>query len=101
VTVLPNTWLHSVARAPEIQVNSFHNQGIDKLAPSLAAEGFASDGTIEAFRAIGAPGFALGVQWHPEYDMGTDAASRGIFTSFGAAVSLYLRKQKPDLLDGT
>jgi hypothetical protein len=39
VTVLPNSWLHSVER--ESQVNSFHYQGIDKLAPDPTAEGFA------------------------------------------------------------
>jgi putative glutamine amidotransferase len=101
VTVLPNTWLHSVARAKEIQVNSFHYQGIDKLAPGLAAEGFAPDGTIEAVRAASAPGFAVGVQWHPEYDMETDAASRRIFMSFGAAASLNCRRKKPRLRYGT
>ena len=101
VTVLPNTWLHSVARAREIQVNSFHYQGIDKLAPDLTVEGFASDGTIEAIRVASAPGFAVGVQWHPEYDMETDAASRRIFMSFGAAVALYCSREKPDLLYGT
>jgi len=101
VTVLPDTWLHSVARAREIQVNSFHYQGIDKLAPALTAEGFAPDGTIEAVRASSAPGFAVGVQWHPEYDVDTDAASRRIFMSFGAAVSIFCRQQKPVLLYGT
>jgi len=101
VTVLPQTWLHSVTRAREIQVNSFHYQGIDKLAPGLVAEGFAPDGTIEAVRATGAPGFAAGVQWHPEYDMDSDPASRRIFTSFGTAAALYCRRQKPDLLYGT
>ena len=101
VTVLPNTWLHSVARAPEIQVNSFHYQGIDKLAPGLTAEGFAPDGTIEAVRAANALDFAVGVQWHPEYDMETEASSRRIFLSFGAAVSLRCRRQKPTLRYGT
>jgi len=28
----------------------------------------AEDGTIEAIRIADAPGFALGVQWHAEYD---------------------------------
>ena len=33
-------------------------------------------------------GFAVGVQWHPEYDFGTDAVSRGIFTAFGNAMRM-------------
>ncbi len=37
-----------------------------------------------------APGFAVGVQWHPEYDWRTDAVSRGILASFGEAVRARL-----------
>jgi putative glutamine amidotransferase len=66
-----------------------HNQGIDRLAPGLVAEGVAPDGTIEAIRAINAPGFAVGVQWHPEYDFETDAISAEIFASFGRAVAAH------------
>jgi putative glutamine amidotransferase len=34
-------------------------------------------------------GYAVGVQWHPEYDWRTDALSRAIFEQFGAAVRAY------------
>lgn len=84
--VVPGSWLHRVAGATTIAVNSLHNQGIDRLAPGLVAEGVAPDGTIEAIRAVHAPGFAVGVQWHPEYDFETDAVSTAIFQSFGRAV---------------
>jgi putative glutamine amidotransferase len=84
--VIPGTWLHRIARATEIAVSSLHNQGIDQLAPGLVAEGFAPDGQIEAVRVVNAPGFAVGVQWHPEYDWETDAVSRRIFEAFGQAV---------------
>jgi putative glutamine amidotransferase len=56
------------------------------MAPRLAADGVAPDGTIEAVHVIDAPGFAVGVQWHPEYDFETDAVSRGIFELFGRAL---------------
>ena len=36
-----------------------------------------------------ARGFAVGVQWHPEYDWETDAASHAIFAAFGEAVRAY------------
>jgi putative glutamine amidotransferase len=85
VRVVPGSWLHRVAGAGEIAVNSLHNQGIDRLAPGLVAEGVAPDGTIEAVRGL-APGFVIGVQWHPEYDWETDAISRRIFEAFGEAV---------------
>jgi putative glutamine amidotransferase len=83
----PGSWLHRIAGTPTIAVNSLHNQGIDRLAPGLVSDAVAPDGTIEAIRAINAPGFAVGVQWHPEYDFETDAVSAGIFLAFGRAVS--------------
>jgi len=79
------SWLHKIAAAEVISVNSLHNQGIDRLAPSLVADGRAVDGTIEAVHAQ-AVGFAIGVQWHPEYDWDHDRVSRGIFEAFGTAV---------------
>ncbi len=85
--ILPGTWLHRVAGSTTIAVNSLHNQGIDRLAPGLVAEGVAPDGTIEAIRAVSSPGFAVGVQWHPEYDFETDTVSAAIFAAFGRAVS--------------
>ena len=42
-----------------------------------------------ASQAGPAAGFAVGVQWHPEYDWRTDAVSRAIFEQFGAAVRAY------------
>lgn len=84
--VLPGTWLRKVAGTDSIAVNSLHNQGVDRLAPSLAVEGVAPDGTVEAVRHASAPGFCVGVQWHPEYDFGSDAVSRRIFAQFGEAV---------------
>ena len=86
IRVVPGSWLHRLAGATEIAVNSLHNQGIDRLAPRLIAEGTAPDGTIEAVQVADAPGFAVGVQWHPEYDFQTDAVSRRIFEAFADAV---------------
>ena len=92
VRIIPGTWLHRLAGATTIAVNSLHNQGIDRLAPGLVAEATAPDGTIEAVRVLPAPaglarGFAVGLQWHPEYDFETDALSRAVFKTFGAAVA--------------
>ena len=86
VAVVPGSWLHRIAGATTIAINSLHNQGIDRLAPGLVIEGAAPDGTVEAVRVATAPGFAVGVQWHPEYDWMTDAVSRSILAAFGDAV---------------
>lgn len=86
VSLTPGCWLHRMAGQTTLAVNSLHNQGIDRLAPGLAIDAVAADGTIEAVHVEGAPGFAVGVQWHPEYDFETDAVSRRIFAAFGAAL---------------
>ncbi|MBD8686432.1 MULTISPECIES: gamma-glutamyl-gamma-aminobutyrate hydrolase family protein [unclassified Rhizobium] len=73
----------------EVQINSLHRQAIAKTAPRLQVEATAQDGTIEAVSVIDAKGFALGVQWHPEYWAHTDAPSRALFEAFGKAVRQY------------
>lgn len=69
----------------EIQVNSLHWQGIDRLAEGLIVEGVAPDGTVEAAQVKGSRTFALGVQWHPEYRAAENAASTALFQAFGRA----------------
>ena len=72
--------------AGTLRVNSLHRQGVADLAPNLAVEATAPDGTIEAVRAMGVPGFAVGVQWHPEYWVDSDGPSARLFAAFGDAV---------------
>lgn len=50
-----------------VPVNSLHEQGIRDLAPGLVVEATAEDGLVEAFSIANAQGFALAVQWHPEW----------------------------------
>ena len=78
----------------EITVNSLHGQAIDRPAPGLAIEAEAPDGTIEAVRVAGARGFALGVQWHPEWGNGENPASLALFRAFGDACRRYNETQR-------
>lgn len=73
----------------QVRVNSLHRQAIDNLAPRLQAEATADDGTIEAVSVIDSKGFAVGVQWHPEYWASSDDTSRKLFEAFGDAVRNY------------
>ena len=98
VRIAPGGWLHRIAGSLEIPVNSLHNQGVDRLAPSLVVEATAPDGTIEAVRGL-APGFVIGVQWHPEYDWESDAVSRRIFEAFGAVVAARLTGEQSAAAD--
>jgi putative glutamine amidotransferase len=88
---------HEVALAPDgkfarllgcekIKVNSLHGQGILDPGKRVVIEGVAEDGTIEAISIADAPGFALGVQWHAEYDPQTNFINRTLFKAFGAAL---------------
>ena len=69
-----------------IRVNSLHGQGILEPGPRIVVEGVADDGTIEAIRIADAKGFALGVQWHAEYDPQSNPVNRALFQAFGEAV---------------
>jgi putative glutamine amidotransferase len=52
-------------------------------------EAVADDGTIEAVRVETAPGFAYGVQWHPEWGYQENPASLALFRAFGEACREY------------
>lgn len=65
--------------------NSLHGQAVWEPGPRVVVEGWAEDGTIEAISIAGAPGFALGVQWHAEYEADIDPVNRALFAAFGAA----------------
>ncbi len=71
-----------------IRVNSLHGQGILDPGERVVIEGVAEDGTIEAIRIADAPGFALGVQWHAEYDADRNPVNRALFQAFGEALAL-------------
>jgi putative glutamine amidotransferase len=86
VTIAREGCLGRVLGEAEIAVNSLHRQGVAVLAGRLDVEALAEDGTIEAVSVRGAPGFAMGVQWHPEYWARTDAPSRRLLEAFGEAV---------------
>ena len=72
-----------------IRVNSLHGQGILELGSRVVAEGIAEDETIEAIRIEEAAGFALGVQWHAEYDPERNPINRALFEAFGDALREY------------
>jgi putative glutamine amidotransferase len=69
-----------------IRVNSLHGQGILEPGARVVVEGTAEDGTIEAIRIADAASFALGVQWHAEYDPQRNPINRALFQAFGEAL---------------
>lgn len=93
VSLAPGGLLAEILGRDETMVNSLHNQGIDRLAPGLAVEATAPDGIIEAVRIEGAEGFALGVQWHPEYKAPANPDSVKLYDAFNAAVLARKRRK--------
>jgi len=91
VTLVPDGVMAGLAGRAEIQVNSLHSQGIDRLGSGLVAEALAPDGVIEGIRVANAPGFALGVQWHPEWRALENEFSTALFAAFGAAARAHAR----------
>jgi putative glutamine amidotransferase len=87
VALVPGGAFATLLGCETIRVNSLHGQGIDVPGQRIVVEGVAEDGTIEAIRVADAPGFALGVQWHAEYDPQKNPVNRKLFEAFGAALA--------------
>ena len=85
----PGGYLQAITGMGGAEVNSLHHQGVDRLADELVVEALASDGLVEAFRVRNAPGFTLGVQWHPEWKVMGNPVSLAIFQAFGDACRDY------------
>jgi len=85
VELIPRGLLAGLADGPVQWVNSLHQQGVDRLGDGLVVEAVAPDGLVEAIRVESARAFALGVQWHPEWQVASNPFYRAIFKAFGAA----------------
>jgi putative glutamine amidotransferase len=86
VSLVPGGAFATILGCETIRVNSLHGQGILEPGERVVVEGLAEDGTIEAIRIADAAGFALGVQWHAEYDPQRNPINRRLFEAFGEAL---------------
>jgi len=85
VRLEPGGQLRRIAGEDRLQVNSLHWQGVQTLGGRLRTEARAPDGVIEAFAVADSPNFALGLQWHPEWQFEKNTFSRALFAAFGEA----------------
>ena len=83
--VQPGGVLEQLGLPPQIEVNSVHGQGVERLGKGLRIEALAPDGLIEAFSVEGAQSFALGVQWHPEWKVHEHPYYLALFEGFARA----------------
>jgi putative glutamine amidotransferase len=91
VSLTPGGAFATILGREKIRVNSLHGQGILEPGRRVVVEGVAEDGTIEAIRIADAASFALGVQWHAEYDPQRNPVNRALFQAFGKALSVGRR----------
>lgn len=89
VRLIPDGKFARLLGADVIRVNSLHGQGILEPGERVVVEGVAEDGTAEAIAIAGARGFALGVQWHAEYDAQRNTVNRMLFEAFGSAIAAH------------
>jgi putative glutamine amidotransferase len=94
VKLMEGGLLSRLAGEEEAVVNSLHGQGIKKLAQGVTVEAVADDGLIEAFSVDDARGFALAVQWHPEWRATENEFSSAIFKAFGDACRERARERQ-------
>ena len=85
VTVTKGGPFHRLFGQQTVMTNTLHGQGIKEPGPRVIIDGHAPDGTPEAIYIADAAGFALAVQWHPEWNADADPVSRPMFSAFGEA----------------
>jgi len=64
--------------AASVLASCYHHQGIDRLGDGIEVLGKSADGWVEAVRIDG-PGWAAGVQWHPEDTARQDPRQLSVF----------------------
>ena len=93
VTVTEGSVFHRLFGATKVMTNTLHGQAIKEAGERIVIEGHAPDGTPEAIRIEGAPGFTLSVQWHPEWNAANDPVSRPLFEAFGDAARSFAARR--------
>ncbi len=78
----------------QIVTNSLHGQAIKDPGERVVIEGWAADDTVEAISVQGARSFAIGVQWHAEYEAHVDSVSRVLFGELGDAARARLARRR-------
>ena len=88
VEIVAGSALARSVGAGSVTVNSFHHQGVRRLAAGLAPTAAAPDGLVEGFESDHGP-WLVGVQWHPEaFHAEADSPDVRLFQSFVQACAL-------------
>ena len=85
VSVVAGSPLECWYRRKTLRVNSYHHQGIRRLASRFRPMAHAEDGLVEGFYDPKAD-FLVGLQFHPERMLSEYAGNLRVWQAFGAAV---------------
>jgi gamma-glutamyl-gamma-aminobutyrate hydrolase PuuD len=91
VSIEPGTPLARWYRERVLAVNSYHHQGIRRLARRFRPMAQAEDGLVEAYYDPAAP-FVVGLQFHPERMLDEHPGNLRVWKAFAAAVRRPLRR---------
>jgi putative glutamine amidotransferase len=86
ITVEPGSRLHAALGVDEIEVDSFHHQALDEVAPDLTVVARAPDGVVEAVELDG-DAYVLAVQWELQEEWRVDRRFLAPFAQFVDAAS--------------
>ena len=67
--------------SPVMEASCYHHQMIDRLGTGLEVIALSAEGYVEGLK-IAAPGWAFGVQWHPEDNADTEPGQAELFSRF-------------------
>ena len=91
IRLLPGTPLEDWYRRKTIMVNSYHHQGIRRLADRFKPMAYAEDGLIEGYYDPKAA-FLIGLQFHPERMLKEYPGNLRVWKAFGSAVRRHVHQ---------
>ena len=86
ISIEPGSRLHAALGVDEIEVDSFHHQALDEVAPDLTVVATAPDGVVEAVEMDG-DRYVLAVQWELQEEWRVDRRFLEPFAQFVSAAS--------------
>ncbi|MCB1744272.1 MAG: gamma-glutamyl-gamma-aminobutyrate hydrolase family protein [Gammaproteobacteria bacterium] len=89
----PGGLFERLAGTDRVVSNTLHGQGIDRLADDFMVEAITEDAVVEGIRLKDDRCFAVGVQWHAEYQPECHPLSRSLFEAFGDAARERARQR--------
>lgn len=86
IAIEPESRLHDALGVETIEVDSFHHQALQEVAPDLRVVARAPDGVVEAVELPGAA-YVLAVQWELQEEWRVDRRFLTVFEHFVAAAA--------------